>query len=68
MLSTLDCPQTAQARVPGFTTDDVLDAHRGGKLSIELRAPLADRRDLSMMYTPGVAGVSGLIAREPAAA
>ena len=68
MLSTLDCPQTARARVAGFTTDDVLDAHRGGKLSIELRAPLLDRRDLSMMYTPGVAGVSGLIAREPAAA
>ncbi len=72
MLSTLDCPDTAMtAPTPprgGFTADDVLDAHRGGKLSIELRSPLVDRRDLSMMYTPGVAGVSSLIARDPDAA
>ncbi|MFN8200367.1 MAG: NADP-dependent malic enzyme [Nakamurella multipartita] len=77
MLTTLDRPDTtlpAQpapapvARPGGFTADDVLDAHRGGKLSIELRSPLVDKRDLSMMYTPGVAGVSSLIARDPAAA
>ncbi len=77
MLSTLDCPDTAlpsQAPPPAprlrasFTADDVLEAHRGGKLSVELRAPLVDKRDLSMMYTPGVAGVSSLIARDPAAA
>jgi len=52
----------------GFTADDVLAAHRGGKLSVSLRAPLLDRRDLSMLYTPGVAGVSSLIAAEPSAA
>ena len=52
----------------GFTEADVLTAHLGGKLSVGLRAPLLDRRDLSMLYTPGVAGVSSLIAREPAAA
>jgi len=51
-----------------FTADDVLAAHRGGKLSVTLRAPLMDRRDLSMLYTPGVAGVSSLIATEPSAA
>ena len=51
-----------------FTADDVLAAHRGGKLSVALRAPLANRRDLSMLYTPGVAGVSSLIATDPAAA
>jgi malate dehydrogenase (oxaloacetate-decarboxylating) len=78
MLSTLDRSDTdlpaqpVQTRSPqvsaGFTADDVLDAHRGGKLSIELRSPLVDKRDLSMMYTPGVAGVSSLIARDPAAA
>ena len=46
----------------------MLEAHRGGKLSVALRAPLLDRRDLSMLYTPGVAGVSSLIAAEPSAA
>ncbi len=51
-----------------FTAEDVLTAHRGGKLSVALRAPLVDRRDLSMLYTPGVAGVSSLIATDPAAA
>ena len=46
----------------------MLAAHRGGKLSVELRAPLVGRRDLSMLYTPGVAGVSSLIATDPDAA
>ena len=55
-------------RPADFTPDDVLAAHRGGKLSVSLRAPLANRRDLSMLYTPGVAGVSSLIATDPAAA
>ncbi len=61
-------PGTSAAGPAAFTEADVLTAHLGGKLSIELRAPIADRRDLSMLYTPGVAGVSSLIAREPAAA
>jgi len=61
-------PNPATAAAAAFTEADVLTAHLGGKLSIELRAPIADRRDLSMLYTPGVAGVSSLIAREPAAA
>ncbi len=51
-----------------FSAEEVLAAHRGGKLSVALRAPLADRRDLSMLYTPGVADVSRLIAADPAAA
>ena len=58
----------APAPPAGFTPEDVLAAHRGGKLSIGLRAPIRDRRDLSMVYTPGVAGVSSLIAVNPAAA
>ncbi|MET0967227.1 MAG: NADP-dependent malic enzyme [Nakamurella sp.] len=59
---------SAPPRPADFTLDDVLAAHRGGKLSVELRAPLTNRRDLSMLYTPGVAGVSSLIATDPAAA
>jgi malate dehydrogenase (oxaloacetate-decarboxylating) len=60
-------PAAAAAPVPApdFTSDDVLAAHRGGKLTVELRAPLVNRRDLSMLYTPGVAGVSSLIAADP---
>lgn len=46
----------------------ILEAHRGGKLSVQLRAPLATRRDLSIAYTPGVAEVSRLLAAEPEAA
>ena len=61
-------PLPVAAHGAGFTDDDVLAAHRGGKLSIALNAPLVDRRDLSMLYTPGVAGVSSLIAVEPSAA
>jgi malate dehydrogenase (oxaloacetate-decarboxylating) len=64
----LDATVAAPAQAPDFTADDVLAAHRGGKLSVALRAPLVDRRDLSMLYTPGVADVSRLIAAEPAAA
>ncbi len=52
----------------GFTTDDVFAAHLGGKLSVSLRAPLVDARDLSMLYTPGVAEVCRAIAADPAVA
>ena len=65
--TTTSTPSSAAAPA-AFTDADVLTAHLGGKLGIQLRAPIADRRDLSMLYTPGVAGVSSLIAREPAAA
>ncbi|WP_245569809.1 NAD(P)-dependent malic enzyme [Gordonia shandongensis] len=41
-------------------------AHTGGKLSVELRAPLATARDLSIAYTPGVAQVSRAIADDRA--
>ena len=52
---------SAPPRPADFTLEDVLAAHRGGKLSVELRAPLVGRRDLSMLYTPGVAGVSTVV-------
>ncbi len=64
----LATPPARHLRPADFTADDVRTAHRGGKLSVELRAPLVDRRDLSMLYTPGVAGVSSLIATDPEAA
>ncbi|MBN9754154.1 MULTISPECIES: NADP-dependent malic enzyme [unclassified Pseudonocardia] len=41
---------------------EVFGAHEGGKLATGLTAPLADERDLSIAYTPGVAYVCRAIA------
>ncbi|ALE82126.1 NAD(P)-dependent malic enzyme [Pseudonocardia sp. HH130629-09] len=41
---------------------EVFGAHEGGKLATGLTAPLADERDLSIAYTPGVADVCRAIA------
>jgi malate dehydrogenase (oxaloacetate-decarboxylating) len=50
------------------TSQEIFDAHRGGKLSTGLTAPLDTARDLAIAYTPGVAEVSRAIASDPAAA
>jgi malate dehydrogenase (oxaloacetate-decarboxylating) len=42
--------------------DEIFEAHVGGKLSVELKAPLDTQRSLSIAYTPGVAQVSRAIA------
>ena len=39
--------------------------HLGGKIEVTLRAPLRDRTDLSLAYTPGVAKVCRAIAADP---
>jgi malate dehydrogenase (oxaloacetate-decarboxylating) len=44
--------------------DEIFEAHVGGKLSVELRAPLDTQRALSIAYTPGVAQVSRAIAAD----
>jgi malate dehydrogenase (oxaloacetate-decarboxylating) len=44
--------------------DEIFDAHVGGKLSVELKAPLDTKRALSIAYTPGVAQVSRAIAAD----
>lgn len=41
----------------------IFAAHRGGKLAIGARTPISDARDLSVVYTPGVAAVSRRLAR-----
>jgi malate dehydrogenase (oxaloacetate-decarboxylating) len=46
-------------------SDRVFLAHLGGKLEVQPRLPLKTREDLSMVYTPGVARVSGAIAEDP---
>ena len=44
--------------------DKKLEAHAGGKLAVELKAPLDTQRALSIAYTPGVAQVSRAIAAD----
>jgi len=44
--------------------DEIFDAHVGGKLSVELKAPPDTQRALSIAYTPGVAQVSRAIAAD----
>ena len=44
--------------------EEIFDAHVGGKLSIDLKAPLDTQRALSIAYTPGVAQVSRAIAAD----
>ncbi|MET0954342.1 MAG: malic enzyme-like NAD(P)-binding protein [Cryobacterium sp.] len=47
------------------TTDEIFTAHEGGKLRIELARPIDTRRDLAIVYTPGVAEVSRAIHTDP---
>ena len=55
---------TLPATVPAPTTEEIMAAHVGGKLSTGLTAPLRDDRDLAISYTPGVAEVSRAIAAD----
>jgi malate dehydrogenase (oxaloacetate-decarboxylating) len=48
-----------------FAGDPVFDLHLGGKMAIAPTAPVANRDDLSMAYTPGVARVCTAIAQDP---
>ncbi|UKA66708.1 NAD-dependent malic enzyme [Arthrobacter sp. FW306-05-C] len=48
-----------------LTEDEIFGAHQGGKLSISTTAPLSNKRDLSIAYTPGVAEVSRAIHAKP---
>ncbi|MCX4096019.1 NAD(P)-dependent malic enzyme [Nocardia sp. alder85J] len=47
-----------------ITHEEIFAGHLGGKLSVELAAPLETQRDLSIAYTPGVAQVSRAIAAD----
>lgn len=47
-----------------LTDEEIFAAHQGGKLSVELKAPLDTQRALSIAYTPGVAQVSRAIAAD----
>jgi malate dehydrogenase (oxaloacetate-decarboxylating) len=53
-------------RTPQVVIDDaeIFTHHEGGKLTVELTAPLDTQRALSIAYTPGVAQVSRAIATD----
>jgi malate dehydrogenase (oxaloacetate-decarboxylating) len=61
-------PEIAQQAAKGpeiaIGDEEIFDAHVGGKLSVELKAPLDTQRSLSIAYTPGVAQVSRAIAAD----
>ena len=66
------CILSAMRTIEGLTilhaSDHVFLAHLGGKIEIRNRVPVSTRRDLSAVYTPGVARVSTAIYNEPEAA
>ncbi|MEV0245261.1 NADP-dependent malic enzyme [Nocardia sp. NPDC050712] len=62
-----DAPN-ATAALSEITQEEIFAGHLGGKLSVELAAPLETQRDLSIAYTPGVAQVSRAIAQDAAMA
>lgn len=60
--------QTIQTTKLESVIDDVMELHRGGKLTVAPRYPVKTVNDLQKVYTPGVAAVSSLIQSNPAAA
>jgi malate dehydrogenase (oxaloacetate-decarboxylating) len=56
-----DIAETPQVVV---SDEEIFEAHVGGKLAAELKAPLDTQRALSIAYTPGVAQVSRAIAAD----
>ena len=57
-------PHEVQSPQILITDEEIFEAHVGGKLSAELKAPLDTQRALSIAYTPGVAQVSRAIATD----
>ncbi|MBR7743775.1 NADP-dependent malic enzyme [Phycicoccus sp. BSK3Z-2] len=60
---------SASPVLPSFDPESpVFRAHEGGKLGVHATQRLADRSDLSLLYTPGVAEVSLAVAADPSLA
>ena len=64
----VEYPDAVSETVPAphlvIDDEEIFAAHEGGKLSVELKAPLDTQRALSIAYTPGVAQVSRAIAAD----
>nr|WP_296778083.1 NADP-dependent malic enzyme [Rhodococcus sp. (in: high G+C Gram-positive bacteria)] len=67
-MTTVIEPPSNTANLSAITDEEIFLGHVGGKLSVELTAPLDTQRDLSIAYTPGVAQVSRAIAADPSLA
>jgi malate dehydrogenase (oxaloacetate-decarboxylating) len=67
-VTTVTQPTNNAADLSAITDEEIFLGHVGGKLSVELTAPLETQRDLSIAYTPGVAQVSRAIAQDDALA
>jgi malate dehydrogenase (oxaloacetate-decarboxylating) len=59
----------ALTEIPGVQVNSVVDRvlmkHVGGKIEVSPKYPVQRQDDLSVIYTPGVAGVSKVIAGDP---
>ncbi len=69
MSSVTDSPNATASKngsedLAAITHEEIFAGHLGGKLTVELSAPLETQRDLSIAYTPGVAQVSRAIAED----
>jgi malate dehydrogenase (oxaloacetate-decarboxylating) len=58
-------PLPASVVAPVLDSDPAFAMHHGGKIELGITAPLRNREDLSLAYTPGVARVCLAIAAEP---
>jgi malate dehydrogenase (oxaloacetate-decarboxylating) len=62
--SVTEATNSQSSNLSEITDEDIFASHIGGKLTVELAAPLETQRDLSIAYTPGVAQVSRAIATD----
>ncbi len=60
-----DTPVSPEVAAPILETDPAFKLHHGGKIELGITAPLRNREDLSLAYTPGVARVCMAIAADP---
>jgi malate dehydrogenase (oxaloacetate-decarboxylating) len=62
----------AMVELPGVELlailDDILEAHEGGKITVETTREVVDAEDLALVYTPGVAKICRMIVDDPVAA
>ncbi|MBF6599883.1 MAG: NAD-dependent malic enzyme [Dehalococcoidia bacterium] len=61
----VDHVKAAKGIIVRNISDRVFLTHRGGKIEIRNKVPVTSRRDLSVVYTPGVARVCLAIDKEP---
>jgi len=61
----VESPVNDDSAATTITREEIFAGHEGGKLSVNITAPLNTKRALSIAYTPGVAEVSRAIAADP---